>query len=93
MSRERMVTRTINITEVSVICLEVSTAEVTIKNYDMNGIFTEVEALKALKKKYETNNFKLVHVEKISMNELLYGMSEEDFIRFATILPPRNTNK
>ena len=87
MARIPMVTRTITISEVDVMCLDVTTAEVIRTTINLTGEYTEETALKYLKKALETDTFKYVHVESVRLNELLYGMPESDFITFATILP------
>lgn len=93
MARKRMVTRTIEQTTAQVMTIDVTTAEVQIKEYPIGGRFTDEELLKKLKKLFETDTFKLVHIESQSCEEVLLGMDEEDFIRLAQVLPPRNANK
>ena len=93
MARERMVTRTVEITTAEVMCMDVVKAEVITKTYDISGTFTDDELLKAIKKLYETDTFKVVHVVSQKTSELLYGMSEAKFIEMAQILPPRQINK
>lgn len=87
--RERMVTRTVTQTIAKVMCLNVTTAEVTINEYTIGGTYTEVDLLKKCKKLFETDEFNLVHIESSKVEEILLGMTEEDFIRYATVLPPR----
>lgn len=89
MARERMVTRTVTQSTIEVMTVNVNTADVSIIPYKLGGMYDEAEALKKLKKLFETDDLKLVHVESIITEELLLGMPEEDFIRFATVLPPR----
>ena len=93
MSRERMITRTINETVVGIMCLNVETASVEIKEYHITGEYTTDEALKKCKKLYETDELKLVHIDTMVTKELLYGMPEEEFMKYAVVLPPRNINK
>lgn len=93
MARKRMVTRTIMQTTAQVMTLNVIAAEVQIKSYDIGGQYTDEELLPKLKKIFETDTLKLVHIEAQDCKELLLGMSEEDFIRLAEVLPPRTTNK
>ena len=93
MSREKMVTRTIEITTCEVMCMDVIKAEVITKTYDISGAFANDELLKAIKKLYETDTFKVVHVVSQATSELLYGMPESKFIELAQILPPRQINK
>ena len=93
MARERMVTRTVVVTTVGTMCLNVVTAEVEINNYELSGSYSDFNtALKALKKQYETDTFKVVAVQHMTEKEVLYGMKEIDFIKLAKVLPPRTGN-
>ena len=89
MARERMVTRTVTTTTCEVMCVNVTTAEVQVKDYTLTGEQTKETALKQLKKLYETETEKIVNVNAVSLNETLYGMTELDFIKLAKVLPPR----
>lgn len=92
MARERMVTRTVEVTVAEVMCLDVTTAEVTIQSFELSGKFaSNDEILKAVKKVNETETFKPVAVQKTDVNEILYGMPEIEFIKLAKVLPPRGT--
>lgn len=93
MARKRMITRTVEQTTAKVMALDVITAEVQIKAYTIGGRFKDEELLKNLKKLFETDTLKLVHIESQTCEEVLLGMEEEDFIRLAQVLPPRNANK
>lgn len=93
MARKRMVTRTIEQTTAQVMTLDVTTAEVKIVPYQIGGKNTDEELLKNLKKLFETDTLKLVHIDSQSCEEVLLGMEEEDFIRLAKVLPPRTANK
>lgn len=93
MSRKRMVTRTVMQTTAEVMTLDITTAEVKVLPYDIGGHYTDEELLKKLQELFNTDTFKLVHIESQTCNEVLLGMDEEDFIRLAKVLPPRNTNK
>lgn len=89
MARTRMITRTIEQTTARTMCLRVDTAEVTIEEYTIGGSPDKEELLKKLKAIYETDNFKVVAIQDSYTETKLLGMSEEDFIRFAEVLPPR----
>ena len=94
MARERMITRTVEVTVAEVMCIDVTTAEVTVVSYDISGKFsTKEDILKSLKKAYETETYKIVNVQSIETKEILYGMPEIDFIRVARVLPPRGTQE
>lgn len=89
MARERMVTRTVTQTTAKVMCLDVTTAEVSINEYTIGGTYKETDMLKKFKKLFETDEFKLVNIESSKVEDVLLGMTEEDFIRYATVLLPR----
>lgn len=93
MARKRMVTRTVEQTTAQLMTLDVTTAEVKICTYDIGGKYTDEELLKKLQNIFQTDTLKLVHVESQTCKEVLLGMDEEDFIRLAQVLPPRNTQK
>lgn len=80
-------------TSAKVMTLNVTTAEVQICLYDIGGQYTDEELLLKLKKIFETDTLKLVHIESQVCKDLLLGMTEEDFIRLAEVLPPRTPNK
>lgn len=93
MARKRMVTRTVEQTTAQVMTLDVTTAEVQVRTYDIGGKYTDEDLLKKLQKLFQTDKLKLVHIESQTCKEVLLGMDEEDFIRLAKVLPPRTTNK
>ena len=67
--RERMVTRTVTQTTAKVMCLNVTTAEVTINEYTIGGTYTDSDLLKKCKKLFETDDFKVVHIESSKVEE------------------------
>ena len=93
MARKRMITRTVEQTTAKVMTLDVTTAEVQVCTYDIGGQYNDEELLKKLQQLFQTDTLKLVHVESQTCKEVLLGMEEEDFIRLAKVLPPRNSNK
>lgn len=93
MARKRMVTRTVEQTTAKVMTLNIKTGEVQVLTYDIGGKYTDEELLKKLQQIFKSDTLKLVHIESQSCEEVLLGMDEEDFIRLAHVLPPRNTNK
>lgn len=89
MARTRMVTRTINLTAIEAMCVDTTTAEVSTKELELTGeTFTEEKALKALKKEYETETFKVVAIQKMEVREEMYGLKEIDFLKVAQRLDP-----
>jgi hypothetical protein len=92
MAREKMVTRTVTQTTAEVMTIDVTTAEVQIREYIIGGTYDTNEILlKKLQKLFQTETFKLVNINSATVEDLLLGMTEGDFIRYATVLPPRNT--
>ena len=91
MARVPMVTRTIVTTKANVMCLNVETAEPFNMDVTVPRTYKDEESLlKAIKKVAETENVKCVHIVESEQVETLYGMTEQDFIEHATVLPPRN---
>ena len=86
-----MVTRTIVATKVNVMCLDVQKGEplnisVTVpRTYKDDG-----SLLKKVKPLVENETIKAVHIVDKTEIETLYGMTEQDFIEYAEVLPPRN---
>lgn len=90
MARERMVTRTVELTIAEVMTLDTTTAKVEVIAYEVGGgLIDEKAILKAVKKLHETETFKCVAVQSVTTKEILYGMPEIEFIKYATVLPPR----
>lgn len=94
MARERMVTRTVELTIAEVMTLDTTNAKVETIAYEVGGGLTDEKAiLKAVKKLHETDTFKCVSVVSVTVKEILYGMPEIDFIKHAKVLPPRTKNE
>lgn len=92
MARERMVTRTVVATEVNALCLNIETAEPFNKTVILSGTFKDKQAIeKAAKKVIDTDLEKCVTVVEYTEKETLYGMSEQQFIELAKVLPPRDS--
>lgn len=89
MRKEKMITRTITQTSAQVMAIDVTNSEVSIFETKIGGAYTDIELLKTLKKIYETDTYKLVHIESNKHEEILLGMSENKFMEYATVLPPR----
>ena len=89
MARTRMITRTINVTTIEAMCVDTTTAEVSIKNLELTGeTYTQEKALKMLKNEYETDTFKVVAIQKMEVHEEMYGLKEIDFLKVAQKLDP-----
>ena len=90
MGRIAMVTRTINFTEVTALTVDVVAQSTATQVYTLSGTYAENEKLiKALKKEYESDTIKIVSVLSTEVQEKLYGMTEQEFMSLAKVLPPR----
>lgn len=89
MARERSVTRTINVTTVKAITMDIETKAVSTQDFTISGDTpTQDLALKQAKKLYETSTLKIVAIESLETVEKLYGMSEVEFLKYAKELDP-----
>lgn len=94
MARVPMVTRTIVMTRVSVMCLDVQVGEPCNKVVTVPRTYKDDEALmKKVRPLLETETLKPVHIVDKEEIESLYGMTEQDFIEHAKLLPPRNSEQ
>ncbi len=91
MARKPVVTRTITTTVCQVFCVDVPSEETTTIQVVLPRTYNDKKLIKAVKEAVDTDDFKAVHVLSSEIKETLYGMSEENFIKNATILPPRGT--
>lgn len=90
MARQRMVTRTVNVTTCEVMGLVISQAAVSTIKVQLSGAYADKDsALKAVKKLHETEDYKPTAITNMFTEEILYGMPEEEFIKMARIMPPR----
>lgn len=87
MARVPQVTRTITTTVLDVMCLDTQSGEsLTITCTLPRSIKDDKKALKMAQKVIETETLKAVHIVGHNEVETLYGMTEQDFIKYATPL-------
>ena len=85
-----MVTRTITTTKATVMCLNVVQGEPYTETVTVPRTYKDDNALlKVVKSIIETDELKAVHIVAKEEIETLYGMSENTFIHYATVLPKR----
>lgn len=90
--RKPMVTRTITTTEVELLCVDIEKSETLIKTVTLPRTYKDENAiLKRISENGALDNVKPVHVISTTIHETLYGMSEDEFITTAKVLPPRAT--
>ena len=90
MARAPQVTRTIQTTHCTVLCMDIENREPCNRDVILPRTYKDGNAmLKAVKKVIENDTLKAVQVVSSTVKETLYGMSEQDFIAHAKVLPPR----
>ena len=91
MARVPMVTRTITATKAIVMCLNIEQGEPFNVSVTVPRTYKDEESLlKKIKPMFETDTVKAVHIVSTEQVETLYGMTEQDFMEHAKVLPPRN---
>ena len=94
MRKEKMITRTVTKINCEIMCMDITNAQVIVKDFTIGGKFdSENELLKTCQKLFDTDTFKLVKVTDYSEEEVLLGMPESKFIELADVLPPRKDYK
>lgn len=81
----KLITRTISERRYTVMCLNIVTAEVTNEDFSLGSMSFPGKdaALRALQKRYNTEEKKLVTIVKTDSVDALYAMTEEFFIKNA----------
>ncbi len=93
MARVPMVTRTITATNAIVMCLNIEQGEPCNVTVTVPRTYKDEESLlKKIKPMVETDTIKAVHIVSTEQVETLYGMTEQDFMEHAKVLPPRNNS-
>lgn len=93
MARIPMVTRTIQTTTATVLCLNIKEGE----PFNMEVVLPrtykdEKSMMKVVEKAVNTDEVKAVHIVHTEVKETLYGMSEQEFIAAAHVLPDRKVS-
>lgn len=89
MARKAMVTRTILSTKVTALCTDIVANEMVEKEITLPQTYKDNNAiLKVLEKTFNTDTLKAVRINKVEVEEKLYGMDEQKFIENAVVLPP-----
>lgn len=90
MARIPVVSRTITTTEVTAMCVNITTGETETHTITVPRTYKDNDKLlKVAKQLAETDELKVVHIVDTKVNETLYGMTEAEFIEHAKVLPPR----
>lgn len=87
MARKRMVTRTIKSTKATVTVYNIEKDEIQTLEYKLSGELSADDVLKEITKGH--TDVRPLKVTEVTVQEVLYGMTEEKFIELAEILPAR----
>ena len=93
MARIPMVTRTIQTTTANVLCLNIKEGEPFNKEVVLPRTYKDEKSMmKVVEKLINTDDVKAVHIVHTDVNETLYGMTEQEFIAAARVLPDRKVH-
>ena len=89
--KQKMVTRSVTITKVTLMCVDTVGAEIF--NTDVEILGKQKNAEKLLNRCKELlesdSSTKVVEIVRLTEEKRLYGMPETDFVKQARLLPPR----
>lgn len=91
MPRVPQVSRTVTITNVCVMCVDILTQKVIEKNITLPRTFRDNRMI--MKKLISTNkdeNIRFVHIKSVKIEHKVYVMPEEKFIKSAECMPNKN---
>lgn len=92
MARQPQVTRTIQTTVANVLCIDLVNEQPFTQIVKLPRTYKDERSMmKKLKPMLETETVKVVHVQNFTVESTLYGMTEEEFIQKAQILPARTS--
>lgn len=92
MARQPQVTRTIQTTKCKVLCIDLVNERPFTQEVVLPRTYKDERSmLKKIKPMLEIADVKVVHVQNFTVESTLYGMTEEEFIEKATILPARTS--
>ena len=93
MARIPMVTRTIQTTTANVLCLNIKEGEPFNKEVVLPRTYKDEKSMmKVVEKAINTEDVKAVHIVHTEVNETLYGMTEQECIATAHVLPDRKVS-
>lgn len=93
MAREKMITRTVKMTECEILCVHVTTETTEKMTVKIPGEYKSNEKLlNAVRAVVEVNTLKVVHVLSSKLVNTRYGVSETDFLSIAVNLDEKEEN-
>ena len=92
MARQPQVTRTIQTTKAKVLCIDLVNEQPFAQEVVLPRTYKDERSMmKKIKPMLENDTVKVVHVQNFTVESTLYGMTEEEFIEKAQILPARTS--
>ena len=92
MARQPQVTRTIQTTKCNVLCIDLANEQPFTQEVILSRTYKDERSMmKKIKPIVENDNVKAIHVQNFTVESTLYGMTEEEFISAAHILPARTS--
>lgn len=89
MARVPMVTRTIQTTRANVMCLDIEKGEPFNREIILPRTYNDEKSmLKQAEKVINDDTVKAVHIVGFNVEETRYGMTEQQFIEVAEVIPP-----
>lgn len=86
MARKPMVSRTVKSTTVTCLCVDTVLEQTVEKTVTVPRVHKEDKLLKVVKEYLDNDELKVVSIKSFEVSELLYGMTEKEFIENAKIL-------
>ena len=88
--RKPMVTRTLISTKATVMCVNIATESTETREVSLPRTYKDNSVvLKKVKELLDKDGIVAAHVIKTEVVEQLYGMTEDKFMQYAELLPPR----
>ena len=91
--KERMITRTISNSEVTVKVYNLNTDEVSTTSLSITGKFSDEELVKKCENRLAGSGLKVLKIVDIKFTEKLYACTESAFMAIAKEVPAREANK
>ena len=91
--KERLITRTISNSEVTVKVYNLDTDEISTTTLAITGKYSNDELLKRVENRLAGGNFKVLKLVDVKFTEKLYACTEAQFMAIAKEIPAREANK
>lgn len=89
--KQKLITRTITTTDVEILCVNTETAEVSKQIFAVSGEQTDEDVILTEVKAKNPGVIVPVKVLNTFVRSALYGITEEEFLHYATALPDRKS--